>query len=155
MSVEQIAPYREPVRKTITVKCAPTRAFAVFTEGMSTWWPLATHSLSTTRAAGCGIEPRAGGNVYEVRDDGERISWGWVVAWEPPTRLVLKWHPGHDRSEAQEVELRFTSIDGGTRVDLEHRGWEALGAAAAGARDSYENGWEGVFVDLFARACTS
>ena len=154
MAVESIAPYREPVRKSVTVRCTPARAFSVFTEGMSAWWPLPSHSLSAGRAAGCGIEPRVGGNVYEVRDDGERTSWGWVVAWEPPSRLVLKWHPGHERSQAQEVEIRFTPVGGGTRVDLEHRGWEALGAGAADARDGYNQGW-GVFVELFARACAS
>jgi hypothetical protein len=155
VSVEPIAPYREPVRKSIAVKCTPAHAFSVFTESMSSWWPLATHSLSTDRATGCGIEPRVGGNVYEVRDDGERISWGWVTAWEPPARFVMKWHPGHERSEAQEVEVRFTPVAGGTRVDLEHRGWEALGASAAEVREGYNNGWEGVFVELFAAACAA
>ena len=78
---------------------------------------------------------------------------GWVTAWEPPARLVLKWHPGSTPAEAQEVELRFTETPGGTRVDLEHRGWDALGARSAEAREGYDNGWEGVFVELYAAAC--
>ena len=40
--------------------------------------------------------------------------------------------------------MRFTADGSGTRVDLEHRHWERLGAAGAEARASYggENGWE-------------
>ena len=40
--------------------------------------------------------------------------------------------------------MRFTEIDGGTRVELEHRGWERLGDRASGARADYEEGWEPV-----------
>jgi uncharacterized protein YndB with AHSA1/START domain len=149
----QFEQFFEPVRKTITVACPPDHAFAVFTAGLSRWWPLATHSLSQDRATSCGIDPHVGGDVYELRDDGSRISWGKVRVWEPPTRLVMSWHPGHLEEQAQEVELRFTASQAGTRVDLEHRGWAALGEGAAQARDGYNNGWETVFVELFAAAC--
>jgi hypothetical protein len=33
-------------------------------------------------------------------------------------------------------------LDGETRVELEHRGWEELGEAAGSARRGYEAGWE-------------
>jgi len=151
--VARFASYFEPVRKSITVRCTPERAFSVFTTGLARWWPLATHSLSQARATGCGIDPLVGGQVYEVGDDGERISWGWVLEWEPPRRFVLAWHPGGTPEQAQEVELRFTAVPDGTKVDLEHRQWEKLGELAAAAREGYNAGWESVFVVLYARAC--
>ena len=151
--VTSFASYFEPVRKSITVGCSPERAFSVFTAGFSRWWPLATHSLSQSRAIGCGIDPAVGGEVYEVRDDGERIAWGWVIEWEPPRRFVMAWHPGSTPEQAQEVELRFTPVGEGTKVDLEHRKWEKLGESASVAREGYNAGWETVFVQLFARAC--
>jgi len=151
--VTSLASYFEPVRKSITVSCSPERAFSIFTDGFSRWWPLPTHSLSQARAISCGIDPSVGGQVYEVRDDGERIAWGWVLEWEPPRRFVMAWHPGSTPEQAQEVELRFTPVPDGTKVDLEHRKWEKLGEGASAAREGYNAGWETVFVVVFARAC--
>jgi hypothetical protein len=39
------------------------------------------------------------------------------------------------------VELRFTPLARGTRLDLTHSGWEALGGDAGKARKSYHYGW--------------
>ena len=47
------------------------------------------------------------------------------------------------------VELSFAAEGSGTRVRLVHRGWEALGARAETARESYEGGWDTVFVRDF------
>jgi len=44
-----------------------------------------------------------------------------------------------------EVELRFTPAGAqATRIDLEHRGWELLGAEAF-KREGYAEGWERLF----------
>jgi hypothetical protein len=37
--------------------------------------------------------------------------------------------------------VTFTADGTGTRVDLEHRGWERLGEVAAEAREEYTQGW--------------
>jgi hypothetical protein len=52
------------------------------------------------------------------------------------------------------VELRFLELDRGTRVVLEHRGWEALGERAEATREDYLTGWPGVLAD-YARCCSS
>jgi hypothetical protein len=52
------------------------------------------------------------------------------------------------------VELRFTDNGFGTRVELEHRGWEMLGERAAEVREGYNTGWVPVlarYVDVCAR----
>lgn len=36
------------------------------------------------------------------------------------------------------------------RVELEHRHWERLGEMAAGPHQSYDRGWDYVFVDRYA-----
>lgn len=151
--VVSILSYIDPVRKTIFVGCSQERAFSIFTDGIARWWPLKKLSLSQAKAVSCVIEPRAGGAVYEVDDNGVRIPWGQVLVWEPPSRLVMSWHPGTPAETAQEVEVRFTPDGSGTRVDLEHRGWEKLGDRAAEARSKYDNGWVLVFETLFAQAC--
>jgi hypothetical protein len=43
--------------------------------------------------------------------------------------LVLSWHlPNFAEGETTEVDVRFEPIGGGTRVSVEHRGWDALRA---------------------------
>ena len=79
------------VRKAITVRCSVEHAFRTFTEGIDSWWPLATHSLGEARATRAVLEPRAGGRLYEVWDDGSVHAWGTIVAWEPPNRLAVSW----------------------------------------------------------------
>jgi hypothetical protein len=39
-------------------------------------------------------------------------------------------------------EIRFLSDGDSTRVELEHRGRDALGDGGAARRDNYDTGWE-------------
>ena len=94
-----------------------------------------------------------GGAVWEETTAGVRHVWGTILAWEPPARLVFTWHPGREASLAQEVEVGFAAVDGGTRVTLEHRGWEVLGPAAEETRGGYVTGWDEVFVRRFGDRC--
>ncbi len=131
----------EPVVRTIEVSCSIEHAFRTFTERIGSWWPLASHSIGGVRAEHVELEAREGGLLVERYGDDERAVWGKVLAWEPPHRLLLSWHPGQDASLATEVEVTFGESPGGTRVTLEHRGWDRLGADAEAARLSYDEGW--------------
>ena len=140
----------EPIRKSISVNAPVERAFSTFTDGIAGWWPLETHSVGAgrngIRAEAAVLDGRVGGRLYERMSDGQEADWGEVLAWEPPNRLVLTWHPGYeDPSAATEIEVRFTPEGGGTRVDLEHRGFEVLGKDAEEAHAGYAVGWPGVF----------
>ena len=141
-----------PVRKTLTVPLPPEKAFQLFTTGIATWWPLATHSVGQSKAATVIMEGCAGGRFYERASDGKTATWGEVRVWDPPRRLVYSWHPGRPADTAQEVEIRFTPSGSSTRVELEHRGWEALGDSAAATRDNYDTGWNRVFNDCYGKA---
>jgi uncharacterized protein YndB with AHSA1/START domain len=152
MSVEPIAPYLEPLRKSVTVALAPTDAFALFTDKIASWWPLHKYSIGAERATSCVVEPRVGGGVYEIRNDGERFPWGEILAWDPPHRFVMTWHPGREPETGQEVEVRFLAAGAGSRVELEHRGWQTLGAAAAETREGYASGWDDVLDAHFRTA---
>lgn len=140
----------EAVRKSITVDAPPERAFRAFTEGIATWWPLATHSVGAEQAEHVVLEGKEGGRLYERLRSGEEHEWGVVGVWDPPSRLVFSWHPGRGPESAQEIEVRFTAEGASTRVDLEHRGWEQLGERGADMRRSYDSGWDtvlGQYVD--------
>jgi DNA-binding transcriptional ArsR family regulator len=134
------------VRKTVTVAASIERAFEVFTERIAAWWPLASHSLSGDRTQEVVIEGREGGRVYEVVQGGEEGYWATVTAWEPPRRLALSWKVNPRAAAPTEIEVRFTPEGEGTRVDLEHRGFERLGEVAAETSAQYgaDSGWETV-----------
>lgn len=129
------------VRKTVTVSASLERAFEVFTERIATWWPLDTYSLGESRTQDVVIEGREGGRVYEVIEGGEEGYWATVTAWDPPRRLALSWKVNPEAAAPTEIEVRFTPEGEGTRVDLEHRGFERLGEAAAKASEGYTEGW--------------
>jgi uncharacterized protein YndB with AHSA1/START domain len=49
-----------------------------------------------------------------------------VTTCEPPNRIVFTWKDP-DWTTPTEAEVRFSPAGKGTRVDLEHRGFEAAG----------------------------
>ena len=150
MAVETVA----PVLRSITVECAPEHAFSVFTERTAEWWPLPTHSVYEHEAASVVFEPGVGGRIVERSASGEESIWGEILVWEPPHRLVYTWHPGHDADDpVTQVELRFVAAGDATRVELEHRGWEAL-AKPEESRAGYEQGWP-VVLDRFVAAAAA
>ncbi len=132
------------VLREVEVKVSPERAFEVFTRRMGDWWPLEAYSIAEERAVGVRVEEFVGGKVFEVVEDGKEWEWAEILVWDPPQRLVMAWHPTEERVTSTEVEVRFSAIEGGTRVELEHRGWEQLGDRAAEARGDYEQGWQPV-----------
>lgn len=138
-----------PVEKTVTVACTPERAFAVFTREIGSWWPTDTHALHPGEVAEVVWEEREGGSVYEISVAGERASWATVRLWEPPHRLVIGWEVNPDRL-GSEVEVTFTGAEGGTRVDLVHRGFENVTDGAT-MREGYDPGWDLVLAGLVTR----
>ena len=141
-----------PVCKSVTVRLRPLEAFALFTDELSKWWPLATHSCNGRRARRVVVEPRAGGAVTEHAEDGGTAPWGRVLAWDPPAHFAMSWHPGSPESDATRVDVRFSDAgDGLCRVDLVHSGWEARADGPA-ARNRYEGGWETVLASYAAAA---
>jgi uncharacterized protein YndB with AHSA1/START domain len=133
----------EVIRKTVTVDCAVEEAFRVFTAEALSWWPVETHSIHES-VAEIVFEPEAGGAVYEIGTNGERGHWATVLEWEPPTRLVLAWNILELEGDATEVEVRFSPDGSGTRVELEHRGWENVAVDGGAKRSNYDTGWDHV-----------
>jgi len=130
-----------PLRLSFDVACSVEQAFAVWTTGIGTWWP-ADHTVSG-EADLVVLESGAGGRIYERTPAGEEHDWGEITVWEPPTRLGYLWHLRRDRADATEVEIRFVEQgDVATRVDIEHRGWEQLGASGQDWRERNRAGWE-------------
>ena len=138
----------EVVRKSVTVDCAVEEAFRIFTADATSWWPVESHSIHGADVREIVFEPNVGGKIYEAVESGERGHWATVLEWEPPSRLVLAWNILERPGDLTEVEVRFLAEGTGTRVELEHRGWESVDAEAPAKRGSYDSGW-GVVLGRF------
>jgi uncharacterized protein YndB with AHSA1/START domain len=134
-----------PIRKMLTVKASPQKAFSVFTDGFDRWWPK-THTIGEGPLKRAVLEPGVGGRWYGLSEAGVEDVWGDVLVWDPPARLVLAWRINGqwkcDPSVHTEVEARFLDQgDGTTRVEFEHRMLENLGEGAAASAQQMDGGW--------------
>jgi hypothetical protein len=115
----------ETARVTTFVAVEPDDAFEVFTEETDLWW----RRGARFRGGGEGSVVRfeESQRLVEVSADGATFEIGRVLAWEPGARLLVRWRArAFAPDEATEVEVRFDRAEGGTRVTIEHRGWEAI-----------------------------
>ena len=142
-----------PVRKQVVVAASPEQAFKVFAAGA--WWPPG-HSIlaSGSPRKELVLEPRAGGRWYEIGEDGSQCDWGRILAWEPPRRMLLGWQINGnfeaDTSATTEVEVTFTPEGKGTRVELEHRGFDRYPDTGEALRKAVgsDDGW-GALLEKF------
>ena len=139
------------VRKSVFVRCEPEHAFHVYTEGMNDWYPIEGHSIFDDPEASIVWEGHVGGRVYERSSNGEEGVWGTIIIWDPPNELAMTWHPGRGEETSQELSIRFTPEEGGTRVDVVHAGWERIGPDFRERMAGYNEGWPTVLA-LFVEA---
>ena len=145
-----------PIAKSIHVKAAPAIAFELFTARMQDWWPKGK-TIGKNPHVAIIVEPQAGGRWFERDAGGQETNWGKVLAFEPPSRLLLGWQINgqwaHDPSFLTEVELTFVAVEtGGTMVRLEHRNLERFGADAAKVAAALGGGWP-TQLAVFAQYC--
>ncbi len=100
------------VHISIDLELDPSAAFDLIIEELT----------AALECGGVGFEGGENGRIIE-----RGVEVGRVVSWKPGERVLLEWRPADwDRGQVTEVELRFESADGRTKVTLEHRGWGAL-----------------------------
>jgi hypothetical protein len=103
----------------------PATAFGVFTDEVDVWWKTGPrYRWSLDRPGKVRFEGGQGGRLVEVYAEGEPFEIGRVLAWEPSKRLIFELQ-GRNR-EQSEVEVRFEGVEQGTRVTVEHRGFDAI-----------------------------
>jgi len=135
-----------PVRKTIRVKANAEHAFDVFTSGLGRWWPR-DKGIGKLPMKTAVMETRLGGRWYEVAEDGTETNVGRISVWDPPRRFVMTWDINSqwkpDTTVSSEVEVTFTpESPDATRVELEHRKFEQMGAEAGESmRKDVDGGW--------------
>jgi hypothetical protein len=121
----------DKVKVTTWVGVDPATAFDVFTSEVDAWWRRGKRYRSGAEASVMRFEPGVGGRLVEVLDraTGEEHEIGRVRVWEPGRRLVVDWrNRNFEPRQVTEVEVVFEADGDGTRVTLEHRGWDSLPA---------------------------
>ncbi|MDK1492313.1 SRPBCC family protein [Sinorhizobium sp. 7-81] len=145
------------VRKSVTVRASPEKAFDVFVNGMGSWW-IKGHSLTESGQKTVIVEAVAGGRWYEVGNAGEERDWGHIIACDRPNRILFAWQLNadfdFDPAFHTEVEVLFEAKGANeTMVVLEHRQLESYGARTQelrGVLDS-ESGWGGLLASYVAK----
>jgi uncharacterized protein YndB with AHSA1/START domain len=145
------------VRKSLVVNAPQDHVFKTFTENIDTWWPRG-HHIGGKEPFTAIIEPRAGGRWFERAGDGSECNWGRVLAWEPPSRVLLAWEINaewkYQAGLGTEVEVLFVAESKErTRVVLEHRKLELFGDQAEAMRAAFDGaGAWGDMLALLAKA---
>jgi uncharacterized protein YndB with AHSA1/START domain len=142
------------VQASVTVPLDTERAFEMFVDRFQDWWPSdGSHSLTDARAFL--LEPEPEGRWGEEDPHGNFHPWGRVLAVDRPRQILLAWQlsPAFeydpDRARQTEVEVTFEPVGDGTKVTLEHRGFEVWGEPGEEMRGSVEGGW-GTLLELYA-----
>jgi uncharacterized protein YndB with AHSA1/START domain len=138
------------VTRSITVPLARAAAFDLFTHRMSEFWP-SGHSIGASPFEVVVMEPWVGGRWYERSTDGIECPWGRVLAWEPPSRVVLAWQLNadwtYDPGFETEVEVSFTETEPGrTKVGLRHGHLERFAERADEMQATFESpeAWDSI-----------
>ena len=145
----------EPVKASLRLDCPVERAFETFTRDIGLWWPLAYtfagDQLDAVEITG------PDGEWLERNLDGRETSWGAVLEWQPPHSFAAEFAVSPERTpeppgRRSEVRVRFASDGAGSRVDLEHYGFERHGENGATMREGMASpqGWPLILAE-FAR----
>jgi uncharacterized protein YndB with AHSA1/START domain len=122
------------IRKSVWVELAPEAAFELFCEDIGDWWP-----RGFAEASKLAMDRQIGGRLFERRTDGSEYEIGRVTAYEPPSVVGFTWK-APSWNQSTQVEIRFRQEGKGTRLELEHSGWET-DPKVGDYRDNYETGW--------------
>jgi uncharacterized protein YndB with AHSA1/START domain len=117
----------ETARVTTFVAVDPELAFDVFTRETDLWWRRGMRFRGGGEGSIVRFEGERPRRLVEVSAGGETFVIGRVLAWEPGLRLALEWRSrAFTGDEVTHVDVRFEAASGGTRVTIEHAGWEAI-----------------------------
>lgn len=124
------------IRKSIWVARPPAVSFKIFCDEMCDWWPGGFNGKDSKLC----LEPTVGGRFYERKPDGTEYEIGRVTAYEPASLVAFSWRAPSWEATTQ-VRIRFIDENGGTRVELEHSGWDQ-DSKTRESRRNYDAGWE-------------
>ena len=147
--MSQLKEKLSPVIANVVVELPLDEAFELFTSGIGSWWPMSSHSVGKDKAEICHFEPRVGGEIYELDNEGTRHTWGTILEIDAPRRVVFSWHPGRAVEKQQTIEVMFSPDGDLTHVELVHQDWEVFDEKSTQMREEYEKGWAFVLGECY------
>ncbi|MEM9798331.1 MAG: metalloregulator ArsR/SmtB family transcription factor [Pseudomonadota bacterium] len=132
------------LRRRLDLRLTAAEAWQMFCEDLPLWWPVSQVSLSAEEGAlpqGVVFEPVEGGELREIRHDGQHGLWGTVTRAIPGEWLEMNWTLGTDGPTR--LTVAFTAVPDGCRLDLTH---------AAPPDGDLAAMWDLVLMDRFAAA---
>ncbi len=137
------------VRTSIVVEAPIEQAFDAFVDRFGSFKP-PQHNMLQVEIAETVFERHVGGHLYDRGVDGSECRWARVLAFEPPTRILMSWNISprwqleSDPERESEWEVRFIpETPQRTRVELEHRHLDRHGEGWQGVREGVasDEGW--------------
>jgi hypothetical protein len=120
-------------------------------------WPR-SHHIGKAPLKKAIMEGHIGGRCYSEQTDGTECDWGRITTLGTAGAFcdgTAQWEYQPDVMKSSEVDVRFTpESDGTTRVDLEHRHFERIGAGWESMREMVDSkgGWGGTLQPFAAQA---
>ena len=133
------------IKKSIHVKRPVETAFRVFTEDIGKWWPLKEgYSFGGDRADQILPRGQAGRPLLRALHGRRGVRRRRRHDVQPPVAHRVR--AGSSPTGTPRPRWRCASPPegAGTLVELEHRGWDAAGAAAVRMAQEYDGGWNAV-----------
>ncbi|MBP2415078.1 hypothetical protein JOF48_003877 [Arthrobacter stackebrandtii] len=133
---DYVAPLESEQRELDVLLDVPLdQAFDGFTDAIHLWWPVDDQSVFGE-----------GSHVALLRDhlveeslDGDEVVWADIADWQAPAHLGLRWILDGGAGEGPEVEVSFSTVDGGlTRVSV---GYEQVEDAESVGEGSFACDW--------------
>lgn len=115
---------------SVRAPTTPERAFDLFTREIGLWWR--PNVLFRTTPKPPGTLMFDDGRLVEQLADGTLFEIGRVLVWSPPERLSFTWRQASFPPDlVTEVEVCFERVGDGTRVTVEHRGFDRVPSDSA------------------------
>jgi uncharacterized protein YndB with AHSA1/START domain len=132
------------------IEAPPKAVFDAFVEPdkIALWWGPDDGPVLSAE-----VDPRVGGRFHVrfrlAKDGSEHGCGGTFEVFERPTRLAMSWTWDGEEGPDSHIDVRLRAVDGGTEVTFTH---SRLGDEET--RRSHEQGWNGAFDKLQAKAGT-
>lgn len=113
---------------SLRVQATPEETFDAFVNEIGAWWrPNGLFQLTPRGDGQLRFEPGEGGRLVTELANGKVFEIGRITGWAPGARLGFTWRQAtFGPEQTTHVEVRFEPIGDGTRVTVEHRGWDAI-----------------------------
>lgn len=126
------------VERNILIDAPPERVWQGWVDEINAWWSR-PYYIDAERVTGLRFEPRLGGLFVEEWGQDAGYLIGQIIEWLPPRRLAYTWSEKSWSGITTIVRLELFPEGDGTRLALQHEGFERL-PDGADQRAGYEKG---------------